>query len=75
MRDIMASQNFLKNASIYWLERSDLTPILFNKIGGILFIGINKYYHFFLINLAIDIQKIKKKKNNISKYQLSFKNQ
>jgi len=75
MRDMMASQNFLKNASIYWLERSDLTPILFNESGGILFISINKYYHFFLINLAVNIQIIKKKENNISKYQLSFKNQ
>ena len=61
----MASQNFLKNASIYWLERSDLTPILFNELGGILFIDINKYYHFFLINLAIYFQIIKIKKIDV----------
>jgi len=66
MRDIMASQNFLKNASIYWLERSDLTPILFNKSGGILFIGINKYYHFFLINLAVNNQTNRKNKIDTS---------
>ena len=68
MRDVTTSQNFLKNASILSLERSDLTPILSIKSGDILFISINKYYHFFLINLAVNNQIIKKSKNNISKY-------
>jgi len=68
MRDVTTSQNFLKNASILSLKRSDLTPILSIKSGDILFISINKYYHFFLINLAVNNQIIKKSKNNISKY-------
>ncbi len=53
----------------------DLIPILFIESGSILFIGINKYYRFFLINLAVSIQLIKKKNINISKHQFSLKNQ
>jgi len=35
IRDIIASQNFLKNVSILWLERSDLIPNLENELGNI----------------------------------------
>jgi len=50
------------------LERSDLIPDVLTEYGDILFVGINKYYHFFLINLAIYSLKIGISKNNISKY-------
>jgi len=55
MRDVIASQKFLKNASILSLERSDLTPISRSGLGDILFIDINKYYHFFIIRNNIKI--------------------
>jgi hypothetical protein len=35
MRDVIALQNFLKNDSIYWLERSDLIPEFRNELGNI----------------------------------------
>ncbi len=58
IRDITTLQNFLKNDDIYSLERSDLIPKFLIDLGNILFIGINKYYHFFLISFMINSQNI-----------------
>jgi hypothetical protein len=66
MRDVTAVQNFLKNASIYSLERSGLTPKSPKGIGDIFCSRILKYYHFFLINFMVNNQNISENKNNIS---------
>jgi len=73
MRDMIASQNFLKNDSIHSLERSDLTPNFVMEIGDILFSRINKYYRFFLINLTVKYQKGELKNNNNLKLKLRIK--